>query len=108
MWFIAPERQERDSAGTRPGACFFAGRRMESATESSTCTVASASREPLTLADFQFDLPAERIAQTPAAERDQARLLVYDRQTGTASTPASMHCRNTCGRVISWWSTTPA
>jgi len=42
--------------------------------------IASARRDaPLTLADFEFPLPAELIAQEPAAERDAARLLVLDR-----------------------------
>jgi S-adenosylmethionine:tRNA ribosyltransferase-isomerase len=31
------------------------------------------------LEDFDYELPAERIAQQPAAERDRARLLVHDR-----------------------------
>jgi S-adenosylmethionine:tRNA ribosyltransferase-isomerase len=31
------------------------------------------------LEDFDYELPAERIAQEPAAERDAARLLVHDR-----------------------------
>lgn len=32
--------------------------------------------------DFYYELPAERIAQTPAEPRDQCRLLVYDTRTG--------------------------
>lgn len=36
-----------------------------------------------TLSDFDFDLPEELIAQTPAHPRDHARLLVYDRATKT-------------------------
>ena len=33
--------------------------------------------------DFYYDLPEERIAQTPAEPRDSSRLLVYDRKTKT-------------------------
>jgi S-adenosylmethionine:tRNA ribosyltransferase-isomerase len=33
--------------------------------------------------DFDYPLPPELIAQTPAARRDQSRLLVLDRQSGT-------------------------
>jgi S-adenosylmethionine:tRNA ribosyltransferase-isomerase len=39
-------------------------------------------REALRLADFDYALPEERIAQTPLAERDAARLLVLDRKRG--------------------------
>jgi S-adenosylmethionine:tRNA ribosyltransferase-isomerase len=35
-----------------------------------------------TLAHFDFDLPAELIAQAPAAERDHARLMLVDRTSG--------------------------
>jgi S-adenosylmethionine:tRNA ribosyltransferase-isomerase len=37
---------------------------------------------PSKLSDYQFDLPEELIAQTPAVPRDHSRLLVYDRKTG--------------------------
>ena len=32
--------------------------------------------------DYDFDLPEDRIAQTPAAKRDESRLMVVDRETG--------------------------
>ena len=38
--------------------------------------------EHLRLSDFDFDLPEELIAQTPAEDRDRSRLLVLDRRTG--------------------------
>ncbi|HEX9113690.1 MAG TPA: S-adenosylmethionine:tRNA ribosyltransferase-isomerase, partial [Nitrospirota bacterium] len=34
------------------------------------------------LADFDYDLPTERIAQEPSPERDRARLLIMDRGSG--------------------------
>jgi len=35
---------------------------------------------PLTIEDFEYDLPPELIAQEPLAQKDQSRLLVVDRQ----------------------------
>jgi S-adenosylmethionine:tRNA ribosyltransferase-isomerase len=35
------------------------------------------------VADFDFDLPSDRIAQSPAAERDGSRLMVLDRHSGS-------------------------
>jgi S-adenosylmethionine:tRNA ribosyltransferase-isomerase len=40
------------------------------------------SSERLNLSDFDYELPAERIAQWPLAERDASRMLVMDRETG--------------------------
>lgn len=37
---------------------------------------------PFSLADFDYTLPADRIAQQPAPEREAARLLVLDRVSG--------------------------
>jgi S-adenosylmethionine:tRNA ribosyltransferase-isomerase len=37
----------------------------------------------LRLQDFNYELPEELIAQEPLSERDQSRLLVLDRKTGT-------------------------
>ena len=38
---------------------------------------------PMKLADYDFDLPKELIAQYPVPERDQSRLLVLDRSDGS-------------------------
>lgn len=35
------------------------------------------------VADFDFDLPSDRIAQSPPAERDGSRLMVLDRHSGS-------------------------
>jgi S-adenosylmethionine:tRNA ribosyltransferase-isomerase len=43
--------------------------------------------ERLRLSDFDFNLPEDLIAQTPAEDRERSRLLVLDRRTGTVS-----HC----------------
>jgi S-adenosylmethionine:tRNA ribosyltransferase-isomerase len=37
---------------------------------------------PMRTADFEFDLPAQLVAQAPAPQRDQSRLLVLYRATG--------------------------
>ncbi|MDO8943704.1 MAG: S-adenosylmethionine:tRNA ribosyltransferase-isomerase, partial [Desulfobacterales bacterium] len=37
------------------------------------------------LSDYGYDLPAELIAQCPAAQRDHARLLRLERGTGRVS-----------------------
>jgi S-adenosylmethionine:tRNA ribosyltransferase-isomerase len=36
----------------------------------------------LTIHDFDYELPEDRIAQTPVEPRDSSRLLVLDRQSG--------------------------
>lgn len=43
----------------------------------------SSAAESLKLSDFDYDLPESLIAQQPCAVRDQSRLMVLNRQTGT-------------------------
>src|SRR5512143_542001 len=38
--------------------------------------------EQLRLSDFDYELPADRIAQTPAPLRDRSKLMVLDRMDG--------------------------
>lgn len=45
----------------------------------------------LSLADFDFVLPEDRIAQEPAHPRDASRLLVYDRATGSITDDVFRH-----------------
>jgi S-adenosylmethionine:tRNA ribosyltransferase-isomerase len=47
--------------------------------------VSAADARGLRSADYDFELPAGRIAQTPAARRDASRLMVLDRKSGTIS-----------------------
>ena len=37
----------------------------------------------LRTSDYAFELPRDRIAQTPAARRDQSRLMIVNRAAGT-------------------------
>ena len=46
-------------------------------------TLSHAARSGARTADYEFDLPRDRIAQTPKERRDQSRLMVVDRTTGT-------------------------
>ena len=62
----------------------------------------------LRVADFDFDLPAELIAQQPPAERGMSRMLVMDRATGAlrdASLPDFPRC---FGPATCWCSMTAA
>jgi len=40
---------------------------------------------PMLVSDFDFELPADRIAQSPTSDREAARLLVLDRGSGVLS-----------------------
>lgn len=46
------------------------------------------------LSDFDYHLPEELIAQSPAQPRDHARLLVYDRESGTITDDHFYNLRN--------------
>ena len=39
----------------------------------------------MNIEDFDYDLPKELIAQTPAEQRDSCRLMVLNRENGTIS-----------------------
>ncbi len=52
--------------------------------------------ERLRLADYHYDLPAERIAQRPSPRRDAARLMTLDRQSGALG---HLHVRDLPGLV---------
>ena len=54
---------------------------------------------------FDFDLPADRIAQHPVRPRDAARLLVVRPEPSRIA--ASAICPSCCDRAICWYSTTP-
>jgi S-adenosylmethionine:tRNA ribosyltransferase-isomerase len=83
-----------------------------------------ATPEPVWLADFDYHLPPELIAQLPSAERDGARLLVLERASGSLRhalvrdlpeflrsgdllvlndvrvRPARLHCRTASGGAV--------
>ena len=59
------------------------GFQVTAAESRSAFTDRSESGESLPLEWFDYDLPQELIAQEPLPERDQARLLVLDRRSGT-------------------------
>jgi S-adenosylmethionine:tRNA ribosyltransferase-isomerase len=48
-----------------------------------SCLDRHAHKPPMNVADFDYHLPPELIAQTPAEPRDSARLMVVDRARGT-------------------------
>ena len=51
------------------------------------CTYMSAQR--MKLSHFKFDLPEEQIARYPLDNREDARMMVVDRKTGSSSTRCS-------------------
>ena len=61
---------------------------------------------PMELADFDFDLPPERIALRPAAPRDAARLLEVDADGRPRRPRSSPTCPGVCAPATPWCSTT--
>lgn len=57
----------------------------------STASVESHAPRPLSLADFDYALPPELIAQVPPAARDGGRLLVLERESGAVRHEQVLH-----------------
>jgi S-adenosylmethionine:tRNA ribosyltransferase-isomerase len=60
-------------------------------------SVAARERSGLVLADFDYDLPPDLIAQQPLARRDGARLLVVDKGSGVTH-------QSSIARLVDWLS----
>ena len=60
----------------------------------------------MNVADFDFDLPDELIAQEPPAARGGSRLMAIDRASGRVAHLTSPICRRCFGPAICWSSTT--
>jgi S-adenosylmethionine:tRNA ribosyltransferase-isomerase len=56
-------------------------------------------------ADFDYDLPQDRIAQTPVTPRHDSRLMVIKRAEGTIEHTHFWEIDRYLNRGISWWST---
>ena len=63
---------------------------------------AEGAERPVRVADFDYDLPEELIAQQPPAERGTSRMLVMDRATGALRRPSSPIFRRCSARAICW------
>ena len=59
------------------------------------------------VSDFDFDLPAELIAQRPLADRAAAKMLVMERETGRRLSSDFHHFADYLRRGTAWCSTTP-
>ena len=58
------------------------------------------------LDDYDYELPPERIAETPADRRDGSRLMRLDRRTGAGPTTGSTRSRSCSSPGTRSWSTT--
>jgi hypothetical protein len=60
------------------------------------------------LADFDYHLPEELIAQEALADRAASRMLVVHRERGCWEDRTFRDLPDTCTRAIAWWPTIPA
>ena len=58
----------------------------------------------MNLSDFDYELPPERIAQRPLAERDASKMLLLDRKSGQRGMTATFRIfGNSCAATNSSW-----
>ena len=79
----------------------------EKATTRAAASVPSIPSARMHIRDFDYDLPADLIAQEPTADRGGARLLHLSRSTATISHTQIAELPSLLSPATSSWSTTP-